>query len=267
MKRWTVTFTVSLLLLVGIVSAQDPVLPDLTAGFGTNIGGSPSLADARYYNVPATSSHRRVTCDDWTTVGESLAGQKIISFTNSTFNVGNGDLRIRNVNTPNGITFMQTYTVKNEDSCSTEEYAITNIPAGQGGRYFPLASMALYEVTDDGGLGDQVVCQVKRACCLVSFGQVCPVDRQGCPALPTSQHNIHAGNRDTYGANFTDQVIPIQDVPSGYYWVEVKANPFGDILESNYDNNAAYFMIFLDQDAPPNSAVQIVYSEPFNCGS
>ncbi len=52
-----------------------------------------------------------------------------------------------------------------------------------------------------------------------------------------------------------DQLIPIEGVPSGRYWVEDTINPGNLLFESDYTNNSMFFKIALFQEI---GAVQIL---------
>ncbi len=202
---------------------------------------------------------RLVDCDDWTSVGPAPVGMAVLSFTLSSPNFGAGDLRLRRQHMPDGsIEMYQTISQMDPDGvCSAVEIdtPIAVIPSGpeQAGRWLPLAKFALYNVAEDGGLGDRVACQVKRWCCLGS-SPTCDT-RSGCPRLDPiiGGDNIEAGARDVYPFHWTDQFVPVEDaqgrLPSGTYWFEDEINPGGIMWESDYTNNSMFLMIEIDQDA------------------
>ena len=112
--------------------------------------------------------------------------------------------------------------------CSVVETEIAVVPPNNNGRWLPLASLSLYEVADDGGLGPLVVCQMKRWCCLISI-PTCGNIHPPC-SPPCSGDCINAGTRDVYPVHFQDQFVPIQNVPSGTYWFEHRINPAGVLI-------------------------------------
>jgi hypothetical protein len=220
---------------------------------------SDSVRDIRF--DVGRSNDRLVSCDDWTLVGDPPTGMTVLSFTLSSPNFGQGDLRLRRNFTPDGIEMYQTISQMNADGvCSAVEFdqpvaVIPNGP-GQSGRWLPLAKFALYTIAEDGSIGDRVACQVKRWCCLGS-ASTCPT-RGPCPRLPTSSDNIEAGARDVYPFHWTDQFLPIEGIPSGTYWFEDEINPavpYPTMYESDYSNNSMFFQIAIDQEA---RTVQIV---------
>ena len=212
---------------------------------------SDSIQDIRF--DVGRSNDRLVSCDDWTDVNPTPpTGMTVLSFTLSSPNYGQGDLRLRRNSTPDGIEMYQTISYMTADgTCYPVEIdqPIAIIPSGplQAGRWLPLAKFALYEIAEDGGLGDRVACQIKRWCCLGS-SPTCPT-RGPCPRLPTRDDNIEAGARDVYPFHWTDQFLPIEGIPSGLYWFEDEINPGPIMWESNYDNNSMFLMINIDQDA------------------
>ena len=221
---------------------------------------SDSLRDIRM--DVGRSNDRLVSCDDWTQIDPTPpTGMRVLSFTLSSPNFGQGDLRLRHNTTPDGIELYQTISWMNPDgTCGgvETEQPVAVIPngPGQAGRWLPLAKFALYTVADDGGIGDRVACQTKRWCCLGS-APTCPT-RGPCPRLPTESDNIEAGARDVYPFHWTDQFLPIEGIPSGTYWFEDEINPAVPVpvmWESDYTNNSMFFMINIDQEA---GTVQIV---------
>jgi len=227
------------------------VLPDFRPWWASD-----SVRDIRF--DVGRSNDRLVSCDDWTVVGDAPTGMTVLSFTLSSPNFGQGDLRLRRNYTPDGIEMYQTISQMDADGvCSAVEIAtpVAVIPnrSDQSGRWLPLAKFALYTIAADGGVGDRVACQVKRWCCLGS-SPTCAT-RGTCPRLPLSSDNIEAGARDVYPFHWTDQFLPIDGIPSGTYWFEDEINPGGIMMESDYTNNSMFFQIAIDQEA---RTVQIV---------
>jgi hypothetical protein len=210
---------------------------------------SQSIQDIRF--DVGRANDRLVSCDDWRLIDPNPpVGMTVLSFTLSSPNFGQGDLRLRHVNTAEGIAMYQTISYMDSAGvCSAVETdaPVAVIPAGQSGRWLPLAKFALYEVAKDGGLGAQVACQMKRWCCLVNT-PTCST-RGPCPQLPFQGDNLNAGARDVYPFHFQDQFLPIEGIPSGVYWFEHEINPGGIMWESDYTNNSMFLMIEIDQDA------------------
>ncbi len=248
-------FVLALIILAGnTLFGQVDVLPDFVS-----IWRSYSLQDIRIDS--ARSNDRLVSCEDWTLIDPNpIEGQPVLSFTLGSPNFGQGHFRTRRVATDEGWVFYQTTSqVDGDGNCTSIERQIAVVPQGQPGRWLPLASFSLYEVTDDGGVGARVVCQMKRWCCLVS-SPTCTVNPP-C-SLPVQGDGINAGARDVYPFHWLDQFIPIDGVPSGLYWVEHRVNPANIFIESNYDNNSMMFKIMLDQEAGSVTVVE----EPVNPG-
>lgn len=200
----------------------------------------------------ANGSDRLVSCDDWTQVDPTpITGQRIISFQLGSANLGLGHLRIRRgAQMPDGWHMYQTTSQIDQDGqCSAIETEIAVVPSGQSGRWLPLASFSLYSVTEDGGIGDLVVCQMKRWCCLSSTPTCSGITAQAPCALGFQTDNINAGTRDVYPFHWLDQFVPIQDVPSGQYWFLHWINPAGVLIESDSTNNGLWLLIEIDQEA------------------
>ena len=242
--RWTLLVPLMLVgagLLPGQKKEPIPILPDLVP-----VWTSYSLQDIRM--DLARSNDRLVSCQDWTDVNPiPITGQRVLSFTLGSPNFGLGHLRTRRQVTEEGWLYSQNLSYLNEDgTCTAYEVPVGIVPADQAGRWLPLGKFSLYQVTEEGGVGEVVACQIKRWCCLISI-PTCPITSP-CP-LPCQGDCINAGTRDVYGFHFLDQFIPIDGVKSGYYWVEHEINPGPILWESNYDNNKLLFQIYMDQEA------------------
>jgi len=217
-----------------------------------------SIGDIRF--DVGRSNDRLVDCDDWTSVGAVPTGMAVLSFTLSSPNFGAGDLRLRRQSMPDGsIEMYQTVWAVDVDGVCTAiegDTPVAIIPPGslQAGRWLPLAKFALYNVNDDGSVGDRVACQMKRWCCLGST-PTCAT-RSGCPALPGRSDNLEAGSRDQYPFHWTDQFVPVEGLPSGTYWFEDEINPGGIMWESDYSNNSMFLMININQEARTVTVVQ-----------
>ena len=231
------------------------ILPDFVPVWETY-----SLQDIRM--DAARSNDRLVSCEDWTQVDPNpITGQRVLSFTLGSPNYGLGHLRTRRTPIPEGWQYYQTYSILNEDgTCSSYEQEIAIVPPGQTGRWLPLGKFALYMVDEKGGVGQQVACQIKRWCCLISI-PTCSIPAP-C-SLPCAGDCINAGTRDVYPFHFLDQFIPIEGIPTGYYYVEHEINPARVMVESDYENNRLLFQIYLDQEKgsvtitmPPEGAAQ-----------
>jgi len=198
----------------------------------------------------ANSNDRLVSCDDWTQISpELITGQRIITFQLGSANLGLGHLRVRRgPQMPDGWRFFQTTSqVDNAGQCYSTEQEIAVVPPGQNGRWLPLASFSLYTEADDGSVGELVVCQMKRWCCLGS-SPTCNTIRPPC-SLGYQTDNIDSGTRDVYPFHWQDQFVPLQNVPSGRYWFEHKINAARVLIESDYSNNSLWFKIELNREA------------------
>jgi hypothetical protein len=204
----------------------------------------------------AYSNDRLVSCDDWTQISpDNITGQRIITFQLGSANLGVGHLRLRRgpLALDGWHYFQTTSQIDGSGQCSATEQEIAVVPPDQNGRWLPLASFSLYTELDDGSVGDLVVCQMKRWCCLGSVptcGNITPP----C-SLDYQTDNINAGTRDVYPFHWQDQFVPIQDVPTGRYWFKHTINPARVLLESDYSNNDLWFKIALDREA---DTVQII---------
>jgi len=240
-------------------AGTDPVSPASgTAGEGTFYlpdfrpwWSGDSIRDI-HFDV-GRSNDRLVSCDDWTAIDPTPpVGIPVLTFTLSSPNFGQGDLRLRRQMTSQGIEMYQTVSYMDPSGvCSAIE---TDVPIAiipndpiQNGRWLPLAKFALYDIAEDGGPGNRLSCQIKRWCCLGS-SPTCNT-RGPCPRLPTQSDNIEAGARDVYPPHWTDQFLPVDGIPTGDYWFEDEINPGGIMWESDYGNNSMFLMIHIDQEA------------------
>jgi hypothetical protein len=234
------------------------VLPDMVPWNQDEIQGPPPFGMAT-----ANSNDRLVSCDDWTYIDPTpITGQRIITFQLGSANLGLGHLRLRRgPQMPDGWHFFQTTSqMDGSGMCSAVETEIAVVPPNNNNRWLPLAWFALYQMTEDGGLGDLVVCQMKRWCCLGSQS-TCNNIHPPC-SLTCSGDCINAGTRDVYPFHWQDQFVPIQNVPSGTYWFEHRINPAGLLIESDYTNNSVFFQVTINQEA---NTVDFIPPYPTEC--
>jgi hypothetical protein len=258
MKRFGAISVLAVLALIGGSVAQGGVLTDVLPDMYP--WSAEEVQTLR--TATANGNDRLVSCDDWTQIDPTnISGQRIITFQVGSANLGQGHLRTRRESQSDGWHFFQTTSQVDADgTCSATEQEIAIIPPGQGSRWLPLASFSLYTVAEDGGLGDLVVCQMKRWCCLISL----PTCNTNPPcSLARQTDDINAGTRDVYPFHWQDQFVPIENVPSGQYWFVHTINPAGLIIESDYSNNDVYMLIEIDQET--NSATVVVPPEPDQC--
>ena len=80
---------------------------------------------------------------------------------------------------------------------------------------------------------------------------------------------ISPGYGDDYVPRLEGQYVDVTDVPAGRYVLVHRANPGGDVRESNYGNNAASVLFELTRPsgAPPEVRVVATCQASERCGT
>lgn len=191
---------------------------------------------------------------------ERHRGVKLLRFSNTVANRGDGPLELAPVNQADGTT--DAYQVFYTHDASGNWSAVGRVLVGTfefhpTHNHWHLADFALYElraVAADGSIGDRVISSSKVTFCLLDSTVDDATLEHASPAQNyrfcgrTLPQGISVGWADTYGWSLPDQHLDISNVGSGDYWLVSFADPSdrlfegGDVRELN---NAAAVKVHL----------------------
>jgi hypothetical protein len=225
------------LLTIGLVapSGAAPLLPDLIA----------------WENHSPSFSTCFMHCGQIST--ELIQNKVVYRFNGALPNVGAGPLEIREVTHPNGTQDVYQRIYQTEGGIS--EVLVGSFPdaASLPPRHLWLPGIAQYNlrtVTEGNGIGPVVSSRDKTSMAVVDSGAYntslpgAPLDEVyddvGDPIL-----GISIGWADIYSTALPGQWVEATGLPNGQYWLEVIADPYNRIQETNETNNTTRIMVTL----------------------
>ena len=234
------------------------------------VAGVVSVAQAGTVNTPhypdlvtQTPTGLRITTDKST-------GQRLLKFSNTIANLGNGRFELRPQNDAgSGLTTayqrlwthdaLGDWSLYSEFPVGTFEFHALHNHWHFGG----FAKYELRNVAPGGGIGRRVAASSdKVSFCMVDTLPVnlalehAPGARvyQSCGLLPPPNLNIQGisvGWSDSYGYSLPGQSIDITHVQSGTYWLVATADPNNTIVETNEANNAGAVLVTIRSSWKP----------------
>jgi hypothetical protein len=174
-------------------------------------------------------------------------GRKLLRFSNTVYNWGDGPLELRPKQRPNNKTEANQRLYSH--GANGTPYLLSETLVGtfvfhRTHHHWHFEAFALYEILDNGG---PVTASQKTTVCirdnvnpesgaetLEHFGWG---DNGRCDK--NAIEGLSVGYGDTYPWNIDGQSLDITALADGCYWLRSTANPNGNILESDYDNNSA----------------------------
>ena len=184
---------------------------------------------------------------DWTIQGNELRLSTAVA------NVGDGAMEIRGgAVTPDDK--QEVYQrIYESDGSFTDQLAGTFIYHEEHSHihFEDFAQFNLKTVTNDGGVGGVVASGDKISFCLLDVTRINGSEPRTYRSCGQNQ-GISAGWTDVYSRGLPGQSINIAGVADGDYWLEVVADPFNRIQESDETNNVTRIRITIDRDGDGN---------------
>jgi len=242
-KALVIVISLTLALVAGVVSV---------AQAGT--AGTPHYPDL----VTQSPTGLKITTDKST-------GQKLLKFSNTIANLGNGRFELRPVNDPGNGTTVAYQRLWTHDGVG-DWSLYSEIPVGtfefhSAHNHWHFGGFARYElrnVAPGGGIGRRVVASSdKVSFCMVDTLAVnlalehAPGARVYQSCSQNAIQGISIGWSDIYGASLPGQSIDITHVQSGTYWLVATADPNNVIVETNDANNAGAVLVTIRSSWKP----------------
>jgi hypothetical protein len=194
---------------------------------------------------------------DFRLIENDHAGTRQIRFSNSIWNAGDGPLEFR------GTVDQQEMTVEVFQVLHTEGVLAEQIPMGNfyyseshnHWHWFGFSVYQIWSVIEDGTLDELLVESGKVGYCLrddslvdefnVDFFHPEKDNRPTYTACGSRVQGLSVGWVDTYGYNTPGQRLDVTGIPEGIYALRSVADPNGEIVESDKENNEAitYFQL------------------------
>jgi hypothetical protein len=211
--------------------------------------GTPHYPDL----IPLTPSNLRI-------VSGKATGQKLLRFSNTVTNQGEGPFELRPENNPGNGTTTAYQRIYTHNSCVPQpcawslqsEFPVGTFEFHPAHNHWHFGGFALYQlrnVAPGGGIGRRVLASSDK----ISF---CMVDtlpvNDGLPhysgatylsCQQGSTQGISVGWGDVYGSTLPGQSLDITRVPTGTYWLVSTADPDNLIAETNNANNVSAVLV------------------------
>jgi hypothetical protein len=175
------------------------------------------------------------------------SGRKLLRFSNTVYNWGEGPLEIRPQQKRNNKT--EAYQRLYSHDANGTPYLVYETFVGtfvfhRNHHHWHFEAFALYEILDN--VGVRITSQKTTVCIRDNVNP-----ELGAETLPhfgwgdngrcdkNAIEGLSVGYGDTYPWNIDGQSLDTTDLADGCYWLQSTANPNGNITESNYENNSA----------------------------
>jgi Lysyl oxidase len=177
------------------------------------------------------------------------SGRKLLRFSNSIWNAGNGPLHVRPVNDPVTNTtdaFQDVYTHDSRGVWSVlSTRQVGTFVFHEAHNHWHMEDFALYElhrVASGGSIGSLLISSSKISFCLLDDRRKVTLYHSPNQAVYTyctqdSPQGISVGYVDQYSRRLEGQSIDITSVPDGTYWLVSRADPDNRLSETNDANN------------------------------
>ena len=197
--------------------------------------------------------------------------QKLLRFSNTVYNLGEGPLELRPENDKKGVTkaYQRIYSHNSSDEVYlVEENLVGNFEFHRIHHHWHFENFALYELLEDinSSPGDVVKSNSKTTFCIIDttvapdgdtlehFGWGGTYNKRTgtwsgySKCTKTSINGISVGYGDRYNQSLSGQSIDITGIPDGCYWLKSTADPDNLLKEKDNNNNSAVARIFISGD-------------------
>ena len=172
-------------------------------------------------------------------------GVKYLRLSNGTANIGLGKLYLYGVYPPNGdgTQTVRQRIYRDDGTYWDRDAGYFTHHDGHGHIHFDnWAAYRLREILVDDGVGDIVAEGEKTSFCILDLGiydsSLPNFDPDGqFHSCSSSVQGLSVGWIDIYSKGLEGQVIPIDGVPDGEYWLESEVDPLDAVLESDETDN------------------------------
>jgi hypothetical protein len=188
--------------------------------------------------------------------------KKLLRFSNTIYNWGNGPLELRPKNKPRGTTdaYQRLYSHDGNGTPNlVEEKLVGTFVFHRAHHHWHFEGFALYELLNDSGgsIGSLIKASKKTTVCIrdnaaaESGGD--SLEHFGWGAYSrcdkAATEGLSVGYGDTYPWNIDGQSLDITGLADGCYWLRSTADPDGRLVESNNDNNTGVVRFKVNGDS------------------
>jgi hypothetical protein len=200
---------------------------------------------------------RTLPAYDLRVVADDQKGTRHLMFSNSIWNAGDGPLEFRGSVNHQDMT-AEVYQILYEDGEPAEEIPMGNFYYSESHNHWHWEGFSTYEIwsiAEDGALDELLAESGKVGYCIrddsrvnsfnVDFDHPDILEGPNYTVCGTRVQGLSVGWVDTYAFNTPGQSIEITGIPEGLYALRSVADPEGEIMEIDKENNEAitYFQL------------------------
>ena len=192
----------------------------------------------------------------------------------SVANTGTGQWQMKSVIPPTVAQPQQAMQqLLNPDGTSAFNAVVSSFQYHPAHKHFHIAAVTSYELfTADGPLDTNPsnnvstgISSQKVTSCLIDWVKISdnsPNNERAYSDCYGDLQGVSPGWMDQYHHSLAGQELNVTNLPTGYYFLILTANPERNFIESDFDNNQSWMLIKYINDQKGNPKVQIISNSP-----
>jgi len=153
------------------------------------------------------------------------------------------------------------------DGSLWNEYTVSQFVYHPAHKHFHIAAVTSYELyfangsTDTDPIHKTNVVAQKVTSCLIDWVKISgnsPNNERAYSACDGQFQGVSPGWMDQYHQSLEGQELDVTNVPTGYYFLVVTANPEHNFVEKDFTNNQAWILIHYNNDDKGNPKLEIL---------
>jgi hypothetical protein len=156
-----------------------------------------------------------------------------------------------------------------DDGTLWNEYIVSQFQYHPAHKHFHIAAVTSYELYEASGpndtfTGDEVKTDAraeKVTSCLIDWVKISdnsPNHERQYSACDGEFQGVSSGWMDQYHQATPGQELDVTNIPTGYYFIVITANPALNFIETDFTNNQAWLLVYFTNDPNGNPKLEII---------